>query len=254
MIVIRCLTGSLDLRLIEPQISLDLTGLESIDFSAMVPLQAWNALNTSAYHFPIRKLIIGGAEISAELEDLTSNLTTEVFASYGMAETCSHVALRRLNGSGAQSDYHALPEVTLTRDKRGCLVISSTYLPDQIVTNDLVEFTGNGTFKWVGRVDNLINSAGVKIVPEEMEAAIMTKTGLRCTVVGIPDTRLGKKLILAVEKQDEKSMVTDLELCIRELFPKHKWPKRIIYLERFPRNSSFKVDRHELTRMVSGMI
>jgi O-succinylbenzoic acid--CoA ligase len=175
MMIVRCMVGELNLCLTEPNSTPDISAFQHIDFCAMVPLQVLNILNSGSSLLPIKKLIIGGAEISNDLENRLLHMSTEAYATYGMAETCSHVAVRRLNGSGRKETFQALSGVTLTQDTRDCLIIDATWLPGQIITNDIVEFTDHKSFNWLGRYDNLINSGGIKIVPEEVESAIMAR-------------------------------------------------------------------------------
>jgi o-succinylbenzoate---CoA ligase len=252
MMVVRCLTGGLNLEIVEPRSLPDLSGCGGIDFCAMVPLQVMNLLKKTGGLSCIRKLLIGGTEITRELESLVSDVTAEVYAGFGMAETCSHIALRRINGPGAQNDYRALPGIELTLDNRGCLVIAAPYLPNPIITNDLVEFSGPGAFFWIGRYDNLINAAGIKIVPEEMEARIADRTGLICTVIGLRDERLGQKPVLVFEKTPEISE-SFVRSAIQDLFPVKKQPAEIVWVDAFPRNASAKVDRRKLTGMIRRM-
>jgi O-succinylbenzoic acid--CoA ligase len=173
MMIVRSLAGELNLLLTAPRSVPEIDIHPSIDFCAMLPLQVTNLLACREDLGPIKKLIIGGAEISGKLEALVQKVPTDIYSTYGMTETSSHIALRRLNGLARQKDYQALPGVKLTGDERGCLVIETDYLPGRIVTNDLVKFTGPGFFTWLGRYDNLINSGGIKIVPEEVEAMIL---------------------------------------------------------------------------------
>ena len=249
MMIVRSLVGELNLYLTEPTSTPDISSSQPIDFCAMVPLQVMNLLNFRTDLNPIKNLIIGGAEISTALEKLLLDIPTTVYATYGMAETCSHVAFRKFNGPGRQKTYHALSGVTLAQDERGCLLLTATYLPGQIVTNDLVEFTGPGSFIWLGRYDNLINSGGIKIVPEEMEALIIEKTGLICAIIGLPDDRLGQRPVLVLEKKPELSEIT-IKRLVEKLFPHNKQPKEIAWVEEMPRNDSYKLDRRKLTEMV----
>jgi len=253
MMVIRCLVGGLNLEITEPRSLPDLSGAGNIDFCSMVPLQVLNILKKTGDLFPIKKLLIGGTEITRELERQVGHVATEVYASFGMAETCSHVALRRINGPGAQPDYQALHSIELNLDNRGCLVITAPYLPNPIVTNDLVKFSGPGAFRWIGRIDNLINTAGIKIVPEEMEARIAEKSGLVCTVIGLPHERLGQKPVLVFEKTPG---ISDLSVMavIQDLFPDRMQTPEVISVEQLPRNASAKVDRKKLTEMVRRML
>jgi O-succinylbenzoic acid--CoA ligase len=252
MMIVRSLVGELNLYLTEPKSNPDIPDSQPIDFCAMVPLQVMELLNLRKDLNPIKKLVIGGAEISTPLENLLLPLATEVYATYGMAETSSHVALRRLNGPDPQKAYHALSDITFTNDERGCLIIDATYLPEQIVTNDLVEFTGPGSFKWLGRYDNLINSGAIKIVPEEMEARIVEETGLNCVVVGIPDKKLGHKLVFVFEEDKTPIALSKLKTDLENVLPRHLRPKDIVHVKKFPRNNSFKIDRKKLIEFLSN--
>jgi O-succinylbenzoic acid--CoA ligase len=246
MMIVRCMVGELNLCLAEPNGMPDLSDIQHIDFCAMVPLQVLNILNGRNNMLPIKKLIIGGADTGPELENRLFHISTEVYATYGMAETCSHVAIRRLSGTDHKEAYHALSGVTLTQDERGCLVIDATWLPGQVITNDLVEFTGPGSFKWLGRYDNLINSGSIKIVPEEVESIIMAGTTLECAVIGLPDKKLGQKLVLVLEEDKTPIALSTLKSCLEIVLPRHLRPKDIIQVKKFPRNSSFKIDRKKL--------
>ena len=197
---------------------------------------------------PVRILIIGGAEISRELETLVKDIPVEVYATYGMAETCSHIALRRINGPQPETWYQALPGIKLESDNRGCLVIKAPYLPGPIITNDQVQLSGNGQFRWIGRFDNLINSGGIKVVPEEVESALSDKTGMEFALIGLPDPKLGQRLMLVTEKN--KASVSDDEILaeLARLIPARLMPRNVVRIEKFPRNASFKIDRLKLSR------
>jgi len=250
MMVVRSIVCGMNLLATEPKSVLDINDCPSIDFCAMVPLQVLNLLICRRDLYPIKKLLIGGADISHELEKLVQSITTEVYASYGMAETCSHVALRRLNGGRPQKYYNALPDINLSPDDRGCLVIEAPYLPQRVVTNDMVEFTTPGSFKWLGRYDNLINSGGLKIVPELVESMIMEKTRLECVAIGAPDRKLGQKLILVIEKDQASLPPETLKSELAHILPGGWKPREILFINKFPRNDSLKIDRRKLSEMI----
>jgi o-succinylbenzoate---CoA ligase len=250
MMIVRSIVAGLNLEIVEPKSTLDLSGFDTIDFCAMVPLQVLNLLKASNDIAPIKKVLIGGSEINPGLVNMVSSVSAAVYASYGMAETCSHVALRRLNGPDQQGEYHALPEVNLNQDNRGCLVITADYLPHRIVTNDLVQFTGPGSFKWMGRHDNLINSGGIKVVPEEMEMLIQKESGLECAIIGLPDEKMGQQLVLVAEKSKITTIEPGFKSTIQKLLPPGLHIKDIILVEKFPRNSALKLDRKKLAGMV----
>jgi O-succinylbenzoic acid--CoA ligase len=246
MMIVRAFVGGLNLLLTEPTSMPDITGFGRVDFCAMVPLQAYNSLNSVETLRRIRKLIIGGAEIRDELEVMLRDMPNEVFATYGMAETCSHVAIRRISGTEQERYYHAVPGVKFAIDSRSCLEIEAEYLNNKILTNDVVDLIDNQTFRWIGRFDNLINSGGVKIVPEEVEAVVSKATGFDCAVIGLADKKLGEKVVLVLEKGGSEITEQELYTALQNELPKRLQPKEIIFVDELPRNHSFKVDRYKL--------
>jgi o-succinylbenzoate---CoA ligase len=250
MMVVRSLVARLNLQLIEPRSIPDLTGLDRVDFAAMVPLQVRNILTPEGNFTNLHKLIIGGAEITPELENLTRKIPTEVYATYGMAETCSHIAVRRINGPAPEPYFHPMPGIELETDERGCLIIKADYLPSPVFTNDQVQLADNGSFRWISRYDNLINSGGVKIVPEEVESAMAVKTGLTCALIGIPDRKLGQRLIFMAERNDLSAPDLKVLYELQKLIPPKLHIGEIIWIDEFPRNQAMKIDRQKLAKLV----
>jgi len=250
MMIVRAFIGGLNLLITEPTSMPDLSSFGKIDFCAMVPLQVYNSLNSFETLRNIRKLIIGGAEIRPELEVVLRDMPNHVYATYGMAETCSHIAIRKLSGSDYERNYMAMTGVELSVDDRTCLVIKASFLENIIITNDIVDLIDSKTFRWISRYDNLINSGGLKIIPEEIEALISKNTGLDCAAIGVPDEQLGQKLVLFVEKNRGKITENEVRDLIKEELAKNLQPKEIIIIEQLPRNSSFKVDRQKLSQML----
>ncbi|MBN1598999.1 MAG: AMP-binding protein [Bacteroidales bacterium] len=246
MMIVRAFVGGLNLLLTEPSSMPELSGFGKIDFCAMVPLQVYNSLNSIETLRRIDKLIIGGGEIRDELEVMLRDLPNNVFATYGMAETCSHVAIRRLSGSTYERFYNAVPGVKFNTDQRNCLVVETPFLKEKVVTNDVVDLINGQSFRWIGRYDNLINSGGIKIVPEEVEAVVSKITGLDCAVLGIDDPKLGQKLVLVLERGGSEITSGEIEALLITELPKHLQPKKVILLDELPRNHSFKVNRKEL--------
>ncbi len=250
MMVVRSIVCGLNLLITEPTGKPDFRDVDFIDFCAMVPFQVTNTWQSTSAFPPVRILIIGGAEISKELENLVRDIPAEVYATYGMAETCSHIALKRINGPHPDKSYKALPGIKLETDQRNCLVIKASYLPAPVITNDQVRLGANGQFEWIGRFDNLINSGGIKVVPEEIEAALAEKTGFEFALIGLPDPAFGQRLVLVGEKGRE---IMDDEIILAELarlIPAKIMPREIVRIGKFPRNQSFKIDRLALTRSV----
>jgi O-succinylbenzoic acid--CoA ligase len=168
------------------------------DFIAMVPLQAKNSLKELKN---VKKLIIGGSMISKALEKELSKLPTKVYETYGMTETITHIAARELG----EKVFTVLPDITISYDYRNCLVIHAPRISDDlIVTNDIVELTNEKQFKFIGRFDNIINSGGIKLIPEQIEEKLSGKIAARFFVTGKADEKLGEKLVLVIEGENRK--------------------------------------------------
>lgn len=248
MMVVRAMVAGMNLKIIEPAGTPDFSEIGKIDFCAMVPMQASNTLQQKKWP-EIKALILGGAETGEELKRELQKWKTLVFETYGMAETCSHVALKKISGKQPESDFIALPGVQLTSDERDCLVIDAEYLPERIVTNDRVEIVKPNRFKWLGRYDNVINSGGIKIQPEILEKQFKEILQKPCAVIGKPDKLLGQKMVLVLEAsglKDEEIILSQL----KSYFEKKFLPKSVYFLPSLPRNKSFKIDRIKLARLV----
>lgn len=225
-----------------------------IDFAAVVPLQLteiFQAKNGSRLN-DIRKTIVGGAAISIELLKKLSSLRCEIFATYGMTETVSHIALQSLNGPYQSDFFVPLPGVKIDKDDRGCLVLQVPFLADEIVTNDLVDIRDASHFKWVGRVDNIINSGALKIIPEKIESEIskvLVDLGEACSVLvtSLPDNRLGNKIICLIEGDLDQSEIEKVKEKLASVLSPYEVPKAYFSVEMFVYTSSGKFDRRRTT-------
>lgn len=212
---------------------------ESYDFCAMVPLQAQNSLEQ--LHL-IKKLIVGGAKINNKLEKQLLKLKkTECYETFGMTETVSHIAAKKVG----EKAFRLMPNVTIGKDERSCLVIHAPLLVDEpIITNDLVEIVNGDQFKFLGRLDNVINSGGVKINPEEVEERLIDKIGPRFIICGKPDIDLGEKVVLLIESEPFK---VD-ETIFRDL-GKYEKPKEIYFVKQFKESTNGKLLRKETLKL-----
>ena len=245
MMIVRALEGGLNLLLAQPQGN-PIEGInEEITFAAMVPLQVENILKSQAQDLnKIKHLIIGGASISDHLEDQLQASQANIWHTYGMTETVSHVAVRKLNGEGRSTFYSPLPRVNLSLDARQCLTIDAPHLsPDIVTTNDIVEFNEEGGFCFIGRFDNVINSGGVKISPELLEKKIASFISARFIISSTPDERLGQRLILIIESPQCKIDEDELMIKIKSVLSPYEVPKSISYIPKFEETSSGKIKR-----------
>jgi len=234
MMFVRGFILGLDMDFVAPS-SHPLKNNETVyDFSAMVPLQAQNSL-TQLHN--IKKLIVGGAKISASLEKQLLQLPTQSFETYGMTETVSHIAAKKVG----DKLFTVLPHVTISQDKRHCLVINAPHISSEtIVTNDLVEIVSDKEFIWKGRIDNVINSGGIKLSPEQIEEKLAKKMDRRYFVAGIPDQDLGERLILAIEG-DPYPIPENLF----EKLDKYERPKEVVFIKHFKETGNGKIIRKD---------
>lgn len=246
MMVARALVGGLDLITVEPS-ARPLQGLSRpVAFGAMVPMQVHGTLRNGEELSKVRKLLIGGGEIHPALrERLTGTEQPEMYESFGMTETYTHVALRRINGPDPDPYFRPLKGVSIGQDERGCLVVEAEGVTRRpVVTNDLVEIASDGAgFRWLGRADHLISTGGIKVIPELLEEKIRKRLGPECLVLAEPDEQLGQRLVLLVEYADAEPPVERWWKSLRSMLKGHEVPKRILTVSRLPRNASFKPDR-----------
>ncbi len=209
------------------------------DFVAMVPLQVENSINELVN---VRKLIIGGSKINQNLKNQLLGLPTLVFETYGMTETITHISARKIN----DNYFSVLPNVTISKDNRNCLIIDAPRISDStITTNDVVNIISNSQFELLGRIDNVINSGGVKLFPEQIEMKLAHKIQTRFFVTGIPDDQFGELLALIVEG----SPIPFEDDIFNDLLPYEK-PKTIHFLSNFLETESGKIKRAATLNLV----
>lgn len=252
MMIVRALERKLNLFVKTPSTKPLDDFFEKIDFCAMSPLQVENSL--AKIHL-IKNLIIGGASVSETLKSkISQNLKnsetqSQIFETYGMSETLSHIALKQI--FPVPEDYFkVLDNIEISLDERKCLQIFAPQLnPDILKTNDLVELKNEKEFRFLGRIDNVINSAGLKIYPEQLEALVKKEIPNDVFFVGISDEKFGQKLVLVIEGEESKIVTEQLASII---YPtKNHHPKQIIFVEKLPRIPNGKINRQELLNLIA---
>ena len=234
MMVVRALEIGLDLKVVEPSSSPLKDIDDQIDFAAMVPLQLENSINDLN---KVKTLIVGGGTVNWKLIKKLQNVSPQVFETYGMTETLTNVAIKPLNGLNKSDLFQALDRIHFKINERDCLVINAPMLsPESIVTNDIIELINDISFRWLGRFDNVINSGGVKIIPEVVEAKLASVIiDRRFYIVGETDNKLGEKVVLLVEGNETELSFQHLE--------KYERPKEIYFIPEFVETESGKVNR-----------
>ncbi len=263
-----------------------------LNFAAFVPLQLQKILtekmtlghigniNNKLILDNMKAILVGGASLSETQEDLFKTISAPVYQTYGMTETASHIALRRINPpnnpnhnynynplndlskNDLYNDYfEILPEIKTFTDERGCLVITAPSTNfEEVITNDLVEFMHQNNTKYLrflGRIDNIINSGGVKVQLEKVEKAIeifLSDMNLEGELkkyankafycMDLPDETLGQRLVVVFESEKmPKELENSLFEYLAKNLSKYEIPKEIIYKDTFERTETGKIIR-----------
>ena len=217
-----------------------------ITFAAMVPMQVYNTLQVPEERerlTHIRHLIIGGGAIDAslekELQALPGNIA--IWSTYGMTETLSHIALRRINGAEASEWYQPFDSVKISQTEEGCLVIDAPLVcAETLVTNDIVEIE-KLRFRIKGRKDNVICSGGIKIQIEEVEEFLKPYLEKPFMLAKKKDEKFGEIAVLLSEDKEIKTV----EATIRRLLSDHKYwiPREFLHVDHLPLTETGKPKR-----------
>ena len=235
MMFVRAFILGLEMDFVAPSSNPMKRNKNNYDFVAMVPLQAENSI---AQLNQIKKLIVGGAKVNDTLEKKLAKSKCTVFETYSMTETVTHIAAKKIG----QKAFTVFPNITISQDDRNCLVISAPDLDvENIATNDIVELVARNQFIWLGRQDNVINSGGIKLIPEQIEAKLSEKLTSRFFVAGIPDEKLGEKLLLFIE-----GAPFELDAYIFDSLDKYEKPKEIKFIPHFAETETGKIKRNEV--------
>jgi len=246
MMIVRAIEGRLNLLVTAP-IGTPAIPNRKINFAAMVPLQVKHLLQHTGELNNIDILIIGGAEVDNELLSGFEQLSTKVYATYGMTETCSHIAVMALNGNNREDTYSVMEGVKITLNDRDCIVIHASHISDKpFITNDIGKITAKGKFRWLGRADFVINSGAIKVNPEILEQEILKYISREGYIIPLPDSQLGQKIVFVVEGIITPSWAEDIRTLLREKLGAQTSPKAVISLEKFPRTQNMKIDRKRL--------
>ena len=243
MMLVRALVGGFNLLLTEPSgtplshISLPL------DFVAMVPLQVYHSI---ADLTNVKTVIIGGGAVSLELKQRLQGRYTRFYESYGMTETVSHVAIRELDSR--EGFFKAMPNVRFEQDDRSCLkIIASDICEGEVVTNDIVKLNNKHEFLFIGRYDHIINTGGLKVVPEQIESKLSNLLSVPFLISSVPDDRLGEKIVLVFEENNIPMKLPDFSLVLS----KYESPKEIKCIREFPLTETGKIKRKEVKRLMN---
>ena len=253
MMLVRCLTLGLRIMAVEPTANplIKIPVDKCVQFTAFVPYQVQSVLESKHPHLlnDLDKILIGGAPLNQNIIEQLDRYQCECYESYGMTETASHIALRLVNTKSKQPYFETLPGIEINLDNRGCLVVTADYLREPVSTNDLAEIVSPGKFLWLGRWDTVINSGGVKVVPEKVEReleGIFRANHLhhRFFIAALPDDKLGQKVVLVLEGVQFSSELVNQSLAsLRSALTPYEVPKEVYSIPRFVTTETQKIDR-----------
>ena len=270
MVVVRSLVCGLRLVEVEP-CGHPLRGLkEAPVFAAMVPMQVYNSMAVEeecALLRQIKHLIIGGGAVNAEMAAALKTFPNAVWSTYGMTETLSHIALRRLSGPDASSWYEPFANVNVSTTNEGCLIINA---PDvcasTLVTNDIAEIAPDGRhFRIRGRKDNVVCSGGIKMQIEEIEAKLQPVMDVPFIITKRPDAKFGETVVLLAEIKHDgidtlegkealggNEILEKIKAACKARLSKYEQPRVFIVLDRLPMTETGKPARAEAMKIAAA--
>lgn len=235
MLLVRSLIGGLHLHLYEP--ALCPIGVTSVDFISCTPAQFIALSKAQQFTAFQGTILLGGSSLPAGIDSKKLN----VFVGYGMTETASHVALRSIY----DDHYTAMDGVTFS-EREGALVIDAPHLEIyNMITKDEIELIDKTSFRFKGRLDDAINSGGLKIQPLEIEQ-YFSREGLEVYVSSIPHEEFGEAVVLVTQSRMSKEMLGQI---LKDL-PKNKRPKFQLNVQQYPQVSNGKIDRNSIRSLV----
>jgi len=233
MMLVRAMILGLALDVVTPNSNPLQNNTTIYDFVAMVPLQFEHSI--SKLH-QIRKLIIGGAKLEYSQKQMAKEIKTQIYETYGMTETITHIAAKSIT----DDFFSTLPNITVAVDNRNCLVINAPNISkEKIVTNDIVSLRSSTSFKWLGRFDNVINSGGVKLFPEQIEEKLQHLITNRFFIAAEPDKQLGERIVLIIESAEK----IDVSPKLFDVLDKYERPKAVYFVSNFEVTETNKINR-----------
>ena len=253
MVVVRSLVAGLKLIPVAPS-GHPLKDLkEAPTFAAMIPMQVYNTLQIpeeKSILKEIKHLIIGGGAIDSSLAKELKNFPNHVWSTYGMTETLSHIALRRLNGEYVSEWYTPFENVHIRLSEENTLIIHAPNVcEEELVTNDIAEINEEGKFRILGRKDNIINSGGVKIQIEQVETILKEHLGIPFQITAKPDAKFGEIVVLLYNKVYTEAKI---KVVCEQVLPPYWTPKYYMAVDELPLTGTGKPDRATARKIVLG--
>lgn len=261
MMVVRCLVGGLNLLYNTPSGHPLALCKQIPHFAAMIPMQVYNTLQVATERevfAQIQHVLIGGGSIDSQLAEQLQGLDNKVWSSYGMTETLSHIALRRINGTEATTWYTPLPGVKVEKGENDTLTIFAPHVNNEVLhTNDVVQFNDQGQFRIMGRVDNIINTGGIKVQIEQLEQQLASVLTLPFQITSVPHPKFGEAITLLVEQPEathNTATINNLQEICRKHLPAYWCPKYFFTVDKLPLTETGKPNRFKAKILAKGLL
>lgn len=257
MMIVRSIYNRMDLLCIQPDTKPfnALADTHTIYFAALTPMQMKHVkddYNLYRKMERINTILLGGENTSPKMIEYMRHATNNLYATFGMTETISHIALRKLSGLDRSEHYTILQGISISVDSRNCLVIDAPALNvHSLHTNDIVALKSDTEFEWLGRYDNVVNTGGIKIYPETIEHKLLLHIPtIPFFIAGMPDEVTGQKpvIVLEVDKLTQKDY-EELDDAFAQL-EKYERPREIISIRQFVRTANGKIDRKSTLALI----
>ena len=253
MMVVRSIVAGLHLICVKPS-GHPLADTDAAPtFAAMVPMQVYNSLQVPQERKILRQikhLIIGGGAIDSDMAEVLREFPNAVWSTYGMTETLSHIALRRLSGNEASEWYSPFEGVNISTGSDNCLIIDAPEVCEHILTtHDIAEISSDGRkFRIIGRLDNVICSGGIKLQAEEIEAVLRPYMHHPFIITKVPDSKFGEAAVLLTTDTDMESVKSVCSLRLSRF----QMPKHFICVDSIPTTPTGKPARAEAAQMAKS--
>ena len=231
---------------------------EAVDLLSVVPAQMEWILDSTTRWRGIRNILVGGSAIPSIIRKRIALSGYNVWESYGMTETASHIALRKVGTE--ETPFRTLEGIDVAVNGEGCLVVA---MPGglKLTTTDIAEITAPNEFTIKGRADHAVISGGIKIHPEELERCLGPFIAFDYCLSSVPDDKWGEKLVMVVESPGEEIeeglLRAAVEVRLRQYRKRLelgvKSPKDVVIVPRLPRTAKGKVDRTALRTQLQAL-
>lgn len=213
---------------------------ERIDLLAVVPSQMLWLLENIEKLPEIKNIIVGGAPLNNALVEKISNSGLNVYETYGMTETASHIALKKVEHGIIH--FTVLDGIEVFTDKRGCLGINFAN-GFQVITNDLAEIHSPKEFKIIGRIDDVIITGGMKVHPAEVESRISDLIKYPFVITSEEDIKWGRRIVLKIEGKEDSCLSEEIITNLKTSLLPHQVPKKILWVEKLEKTPGGKLKR-----------